>query len=486
MDMLCAGQDIVLYGSGRRCARILPLLLKAHISIKAIIDSAQVKWGKFINNIEIQAPSTLLECRNTVLCITVADGTQQEQIRTALQHEYGYDPACEIRYDDLALEAVLFIQKAKIEQIDFTQRNKNHIVFDCISGLGLGGIEEWTKGLCTELIREGFDNVRIFTDTGQYQISDILKPVVDRVLDRNAYRFKEDILGSILDYLADLLPITAVTGKPEYFIEAVDLLKQIAPDKVRIISVMHGGEEHLYQLYDKYMEHIDFFVSVSEDIKRDLMARGVPREKIATITCPVVCEKKQERVYTTDVSQPVRIGYAGRLVVTQKRMDLMLKVIETLEEKKVPYIFEIAGDGSYRAEMEKTVAANKWDNHVYFIGRIEREHIPEFWRRQDIYVNIADAEGRSISQLEAMAGGAVPVATCTSGTREDICDGKNGYLVEIGDYERIADRIAHLAEHRELLPKFGLNAHDAVYPKCQKENHTKFWKELLGSYYGYH
>ena len=44
----------------------------------------------------------------------------------------------------------------------------------------------------------------------------------------------------------------------------------------------------------------------------------------------------------------------------------MLKVIRTLEEKKVPYIFEIAGDGSYRAEMEKMVAANKWDDHVYF------------------------------------------------------------------------------------------------------------------------
>lgn len=484
--MLSEGQNIVLYGSGRRCARILPLLLRAHISIKAVIDSAQAKQGKFVNGIEIQAPSILQECSNAAVCITAADEKDQAQIRASLQHEYRYSPACEIQYDDLALEAVLLIQKAKIAQIDFTERSKNHIIFDCISGLGLGGIEEWTKGLCTELIRKGFDNVRIFTDMGQYQISDILKPVVDRVLDRNAYRFKEDILGSVLDYLSDLLPITAVTGKPEYFIEAADLLKQIAPDKVRIISVMHGGEEHLYQLYDKYIEHIDFFAAVSEDIKRDLMVRGVPAEKIATITCPVVCEEKQERVYTTDVCQPVRIGYAGRLVVTQKRMDLMLKVIETLEEKKVPYIFEIAGDGSYRKEMEKAVAANKWDDHVYFIGRIEREHIPEFWRKQDIYVNIADAEGRSISQLEAMAGGAVPVATCTSGTREDICDGKNGYLVEIGDYEKIADRIAYLAEHRELLPEFGQKAHDTVYPKCQKEIHTRFWEELLRSGYGYH
>lgn len=485
-NMLCAGQDIILYGSGRRCVRIVPLLLRAHISIRAITDSMPEKWGTFINNIEIQAPSILKECSNTVLCITAADETGQEQIRTALRHEFGYDMAYEIRYDALAKEAVLLIQKAKIERCGFADSRKSHIVFDCISGLGLGGIEEWTKGLCTELIKNGFDNVHIFTDTGKYQINDILTPVVDQVLDRNSYPFKEDILERILDYLTELLPVTVVTGKPEYFIEAADLLKQIAPDKVRMISVMHGGEERLYKRYEKYAEHTDFFVAVSEDIKRDLLTRGVPKERIASITCPVVCGQKLERVYTTDTGKPVRIGYAGRIVVAQKRMDLMLKVIETLEAKKVSYIFEIAGDGSYKAELEEAVTANHWNDHIHFAGMMEREHIPEFWRRQDICVNTADAEGRSISQLEAMANGAVPVVTCTSGTREDICEGKNGYLAEIGDYERIADRIAYLAEHRELLPEFGRNAHDTVYPKCQKEIHTKFWIKLLGSIYGYH
>ena len=485
-DMLCADQDIILYGSGRRCARILPLLLRAGISVKAIIDSGQAKWGTRINNIEIQAPSILRKYSNTTLCITVADETEQGQIRDALWHVYGFDPAYEIRYEDLALEAVMWVQKVKIGQTNYTKSSRDYIVFDCISGLGLGGIEEWTKGLCTELIKKGFDNVHIFTAAGKYQIEDMLVPVVDQVLDKDLYQFREDILGCILDYLTDLLPVTVITGKPEYFIEAADLLKQIAPDLVRIISVMHGGEEHLYKLYDKYAARTDFFVAVSEDIKRYLIARGVPEEKIATITCPVVCEEKLERVYTTDICQPVRIGYAGRIVVTQKRMDLMLKVIETLEARGVPYIFEIAGDGSYKAEMEKKVTANKWDGHVHFVGMMERAHIPEFWRRQDISVNIADAEGRSISQLEAMANGAVPVVTCTSGTREDICDGRNGYLVEIGDYAKIADRIAYLAEHRELLTEFGQNAHNAVCQKCQKEIHTKFWEELLRSGYGYH
>lgn len=484
--MLYAGQEIILYGSGRRCSRILPLLVKANVSVKAIIDSSQTRWGTMIDDIIIQSPSLLRECRDFSLCITVADQTEQKKIRNMLQHEYGYDMMYEIQYDDLALEAVLLNRKLKIDQTDFTKNNKSHIVFDCISGLGLGGIEEWTKGLCVELLKKGFDNIHIFTDMGEYQVPDVLLPVVDRVLDKGKHRFKEDILGCIMDYLVDLLPVTVVTGKPELFIEAADLLKQIAPDKVRIISVIHNGEEHIYKLYDKYTSHMDFCVAVSEDIKRDLIARGVPQEKIVSITCPVACEEQLERAYTTDAQQPVRIGYAGRIVITQKRMDLMLKVIGKLEENRVPFIFELAGDGPYREEMEEKVAANRWDGQVHFVGVLDREQIPEFWRRQDIYVNMADAEGRSISQLEAMANGAVPVATCTSGTREDICDGRNGYLVEIGDYEKTADRIEYLAEHRELLPEFGQRAHDAVYPKCQKEIHTGFWERLLRDGYGYH
>lgn len=484
-DMIRAGQEVILYGSGRRCNRILPWLAKAHICVKAIVDSEQIKWGTVIEGIEIQAPSILSECRNTLLCITVAAQTDQERIRATLRHGYGFDLTNEVGYDDLMLEAVVQIQGTRIEQTDFTGDRQTHIVFGCISGLGLGGIEEWTKGLCNELLKNGLENLHIFTDTGEYSIPDILLPVVDRVLDKEPCQFKEDILDCIMGYLTALLPVTVVTGKPDFFIEAADLLKQLAPDKVHIISVIHGGEEHLYQLYDKYRADTDFFVAVSEDVKKDLVARGVPQDKIAAITCPVVCEKKLERTYTTDKQCPVRIGYAGRLVVRQKRMDLMLKVIEKLEQKKVPYVFEIAGDGPYKMEMEERMRESKWDEHVYFLGVLERRCIPEFWKRQDICVNIADAEGRSISQLEAMANGAVPVVTCTSGTREDIYDNENGYLVEIGDYEKLAERIGYLAEHRELLPEFGQRAHDMIYPKCQKEIHTKFWETLLRSDYGF-
>ena len=92
---------------------------------------------------------------------------------------------------------------------------------------------------------------------------------------------------------------------------------------------------------------------------------------------------------------------------------------------------------------------------------------------------IADFEGRSITQLEAMVNGAVPIVTETSGTREDITEGLSGYIVELGNYRTMADKIEYLSENREKLRIMGQSAHDSVCPKCQREIHTQFWEEVL-------
>lgn len=476
--MLHEGQEIILYGGGKRCIAVLGKLREANIGIRAIVDSNESRWGEALDDIVIQPPFIIGQNLDLVLCITVKDLEEQERIRNDLRETYGSGFLKEICYEDLEREATLLVYKAKADQIDFTKR-RPYIVFDCTSGLGLGGIEEWTKGLCLDLLMEGFDNIRILTDTGDYQIPDRLLGVVDRGFDKERYRSREQQTECIIKYLIDLLPVVIVIGKPVVFLEAAALLKQAVPDKVRIISVVHNGEEEIYGFYDRYRDYTDAYVGVSEDIKRDLVERGVPADRVFSITCPVPCDKVLTRSYTMDASRPIRIGYAGRVVILQKRMDLLLKMIEILENRDVNFCMEIAGDGPYREEMQRIVMEEGWDKHVRFLGVLDREDIPAFWMRQDICVNIADAEGRCISKLEAMAGGAIPVMTRTAGNPEDIMEGVNGYMVEIGDYGDMAEKIIFLAGHREMLPELGLKAHDAIYPKCRREVHTEFWVKLL-------
>lgn len=162
-----------------------------------------------------------------------------------------------------------------------------------------------------------------------------------------------------------------------------------------------------------------------------------------------------------------------------KRTDLLLRLAEVLLEKNENFILEIAGAGEYETNVRTFIDEERMGGYVRVIGRLSREEIPSFWERQDICVNISDTEGRSISIIEAMGGGAVPVVTATSGVREDIEDGVNGYIVPLGDYRAMADRIEYLSAHRDRLPQMGGLAHERIYPKSLMGPHLDFWKELL-------
>ena len=173
------------------------------------------------------------------------------------------------------------------------------------------------------------------------------------------------------------------------------------------------------------------------------------------------------------------LGYAGRVTVRQKRMDLLWKMVQRLEEKDMDFVLEIAGDGDYMEEFLSLVKRKKLQEKVRFLGFIPREEIPSFWQRQDIMVSCSDWEGHSISQAEAMAAGAVPIITDVSGAGDDVDDGENGFVVEVGDVDGIVEKICFLYEHRELLPIMGRKAYESIKAKSEAVNLEEFWKSIL-------
>lgn len=59
-----------------------------------------------------------------------------------------------------------------------------------------------------------------------------------------------------------------------------------------------------------------------------------------------------------------------------------------------------------------------------------------FWLNHDISVNLSECEGCSMSMLESMSAGVVPVYTDVFSTRHFIEDGKNGFVVAYNDIEK--------------------------------------------------
>jgi glycosyltransferase involved in cell wall biosynthesis len=78
------------------------------------------------------------------------------------------------------------------------------------------------------------------------------------------------------------------------------------------------------------------------------------------------------------------------------------------------------------------------------------EQARELYSKSLVWIIGSMWEGFSVPVLEAMACGAVPVATDCGGTRDIIVDGENGFLVKVGDVDQIVDRVMLLLSDKML------------------------------------
>ena len=123
------------------------------------------------------------------------------------------------------------------------------------------------------------------------------------------------------------------------------------------------------------------------------------------------------------------------------------------------------------------------ENKIELVGLLDHERIREFWMRQDICISLSDYEGHSIMQTEAMAAGVVPVVTRTSGTEDDICEGDNGFIVEIGDVDQMAQCIGVLYQNQNVLEEMKMSAMAAVRRRQEKaEGQQEMWLHLFEKY----
>ena len=108
------------------------------------------------------------------------------------------------------------------------------------------------------------------------------------------------------------------------------------------------------------------------------------------------------------------------------------------------------------------------------LGNTEIEFIPyqgdplvvaKFYQAADVYVHPARTENFPTSVIESSACGTPVVATRVGGIPEQIENGDNGFLVELGDAEGMAGRIWELFENEELGIKIGQRAAETARRK---------------------
>jgi glycosyltransferase involved in cell wall biosynthesis len=136
---------------------------------------------------------------------------------------------------------------------------------------------------------------------------------------------------------------------------------------------------------------------------------------------------------------PEHVLFVGRLV-PGKGANVLLDAFGALLARRPAARLTIVGDGAERARLE--ARARELGPGTKFRGSLAHETVIDLFQRASVVaVPSTEPEGLSLVALEAMAHGAIVVATACGGLAETMRHGENGFVVPPGESGALADAL---------------------------------------------
>jgi|AMFO01.1.fsa_nt_gi PEP-CTERM/exosortase 1-associated glycosyltransferase, Daro_2409 family len=209
----------------------------------------------------------------------------------------------------------------------------------------------------------------------------------------------------------------------------------------------------------------DAVTTICEGLKRDIVARGIPEEKITVIPNAVDLERfSLEGVHDPELAASlglegkVVLGFLGSFYAYEGLM-LLVEALPGILERVPEVRLLLVGGGPQERALKERVAQLGLSDKVVFTGRVPHESVAGYYRLVDILVyprlsmRLTDLV-TPLKPLEAMAQGKLVLASDVGGHLELIKDGINGRLFRAGDRESLEEAVAGLVREREQWQKF--------------------------------
>jgi glycosyltransferase involved in cell wall biosynthesis len=147
-------------------------------------------------------------------------------------------------------------------------------------------------------------------------------------------------------------------------------------------------------------------------------------------------------------------------VNSNKNHKQLIEAIDILTQSGISLEVLCAGDGLLMDKVQEEIKIRNLQNYIKMLGF--RNDIKELIAACDIGILLSYREGLPRCIMELMACGKPVIGTDIRGIRDLIDNGRNGFLVEVGDSIKTAQRIRDLYEDSMLLDQLSRNAYDDI------------------------
>lgn len=137
------------------------------------------------------------------------------------------------------------------------------------------------------------------------------------------------------------------------------------------------------------------------------------------------------------------------VLLSNRNFECHYNVADTLRafaiiERRMPQArLIVAGDGSEREQLRQLAAELKL-TQIEFTGAVPPGQIAALYDRADIFINASVVDNQPLSIIEAFACGLAVVTTGAGGIPQMVRHGRNGIVVEPGDYRALAEAVLSL------------------------------------------
>jgi len=156
--------------------------------------------------------------------------------------------------------------------------------------------------------------------------------------------------------------------------------------------------------------------------------------------------------------------FSNRSLTGNFNIDRIISFVERISREKSDAALIVANNGKDRPALEKMARDGGLGDRVRFVGYLSREEQETFYARARFFLSLPDSDATSVSLLEAMAHGCIPIVSDIPANREWVRHGENGLIYqdglsfsEIEDMERkgeaVAERNRRLIAGKALFPE---------------------------------
>lgn len=279
--------------------------------------------------------------------------------------------------------------------------------------------------------------------------------------------FESDVIGGMAAKLAGIPAISTLASPASATVPFISELK-VKKYKLSVANYIH---KLTYRLCHEH------FIAVSDHV-RNTFEETLKKKKSCITTIPRCVSKDFMQLIS-----PSAIADFRKKIADENTYPLMLNVGRLIPQKGQKYILEamphilksfpnakllIAGEGSFRNELEMTCKTLAINHKVSFLGNCD--NIKELHLASDIFIFPSLSEGMPGALLEAAALGKPCVASDIDPVKEIIVNERSGILIPKKSPDALAQAVISLSISQERAISLGIRARESVIRRNLIEN----------------